>query len=408
MLENDSTKPINPRRARHSDLDPEGTVERPRKRSRKPVTKKQHLIAFGKWQKISVAAIILCLILIGSIIFILTRDTTSPVIQKVSFSDMTAASATITWQTNRPATSQVTICNSDGCVSTELDESLVNDHSTTLTDIKPNTKYQLTIISRDKHESEARLALELITQPKHYEVPLAISEIKISDTSASSVTVSWKTDRPATSQIEYGENDTYSLVTPPDNELTTNHSMSLFDLKPGTIYHLRVKSEDGGGNAAMSESQTHITLSAAVAAVEVGPEIGKRAPDFTLLTLDGKEVSLSQFRGKVVLLNFWATSCPACDEETPYIQAVFDNWPHDQLEIITVSIGERAAFVRSFVESRGLTFPTLLDSDETVSQIYQVSYFPTTFFINADGIIKEIKTERFKSQSEIENILKSL
>jgi peroxiredoxin len=144
------------------------------------------------------------------------------------------------------------------------------------------------------------------------------------------------------------------------------------------------------------------------AAVEIGPEIGERAPDFTLPTIDGKATSLSQFRGKIVMVNFWETTCSACAGEMPDIQAIFDTWSSDNLEILAVNHGEREAFVQSFIDSKGLTFPVLVDSDQAISNVYQVSTIPTTFFIDADGIIKRIKSGRFTSQFEIETILKSL
>ncbi len=379
-----------------------------RKRGRKPTTKKQILIPPGQFRNILAAAIILCLCLAGSVIFILARDITPPVIQKVSISDMTEANAVITWQTNKPATSQVEIWDSNISVSTELDGTLVANHSATLTDLKPNTRYRFTVISKDKHGNETNLEIELTTPPQPYVPPLVISELKISNITDSSATITWQTDRPATSQVEYGETDSYSLITPSDEELTTYHSITLTGLKPTNTYHFRVKSRDAGGNEAISEARTFITLSTGAAAVEVAPELGKRAPDFTLPTLDGKQLSLGQFRGKMVMVNFWETSCPACASEMPYIQTIFDVWPRDQLEILAVSVGERAAFVQSFVDRRGLTFPALLDSDEAVSKIYQISVIPTTLFINADGIIMEIKKGRFVSQFEIEDILKSL
>ena len=108
------------------------------------------------------------------------------------------------------------------------------------------------------------------------------------------------------------------------------------------------------------------------------------------------------------MINFWQSSCSNCASEMPDIQAVFDKWSRDDLEILAVSVGERAAFVQSFVDSRGLTFPALLDLDEAVKDIYQISHFPTTFFINADGIVSEIKQGSFTSEPEIERILKSL
>ena len=408
MQENDSIKAGTSQSTEHSDAKPEKIVKKARTRERKTSAKKQTLLPPGQFRNILAAAIILCLGLIGVIIFMLARDTTPPVIQKVSLSDMTEASAIITWQTEKPATSQVKTCESNTCVSTELDGTLVSNHSVTLTDLKPNTKYQFTVISKDKHKNEARLDIELTTPVQPYAIPLVISGVRISNITDLSATITWQTDRPATSQVEYGETDFYGLIASDDKELTTNHSITLTGLKPKISYNFGVKSKDAGGNEAISEARTFVTISTAAAATEVGPEIGKRAPDFTLPTLDGKEASLSQFQGKKVILHFWETSCSACESETPHIQAIFDGWSHDDLEIVAVSVGERAAFVQSFMDRRTLTFPVLLDSDGAVSNIYQVSTFPTTFFINADGIISQIKRGAFMSQFEIEAILKLL
>ena len=416
MPESESIKPRTPRHttrpkltesAQHRAVEPEEIVKKAQKRGRTPSTKKQGLMLPGQLQKILVAAIIFSLASIGFIAFVLARDTTPPVIQKVSLSDMIGKSAAITWQTNEPATSQV-VCRPDVCTPTEPDEALATNHFATLSDLKPNTRYQLILISRDKGGNEARLEIELTTPPQPYATPPVISGVKVFNITDSSATITWQTDRPATSQVEYGETDSYSSITPSDKELTTNHSITLTGLKPSTTYHFKVKSEDADGNEAISEARTFITISTVAAAIEVAPELGKRAPDFTLPTLDGKQLSLGQFRGKMVMVNFWMTSCSACATEMPYIQAVFDKWSRDDLEILAISAGEQAAFVQSFVDRRGLTFPALLDSDEAVSKIYQISVIPTTLFINADGIIMEIKKGRFTSQFEIEDILKSL
>ena len=264
------------------------------------------------------------------------------------------------------------------------------------------------MISKDKHGNKAELEIGLTTPPQPYVPPLVISELKISNITDFSTTITWQTDRPATSQVEYGETDSYGSIASASKEPATKHSSTLIGLKPKTAYHFIVKSKDTFGKEAASEDRSFITLSTAAAAVGVGTEIGKRAPDFTLPTLDGKELSLSQFRGKTVMVNFWLTSCNACALEMPDIQAVFNSWSRDDLEILAVNQGERAAFVENFFSSRGLTFPALLDSDEAVSNMYQISATPTTFFINADGIIKEVKRGRFANQSDIEVILKSL
>jgi len=408
MTEINNIKPDGSQRIEHSAAGPEKIVEKTPKRDRRPPAKKKGSILSGRLQKILAAVIILCLCLVGSIIFILARDTTPPAIQQVSLSDMTESSAIITWQTDEPATSQVTIWDSEVYTSTEPEETLVTNHSATLSDLKSDTRYQLILISRDKGGNEARLEIELTTLVKPYAPPPIISEVKVFNITDSSATITWQTDRPATSHVEYGTTDAYDSTTPLNDELNTSHSVTLNGLKPSTTYYFKMKSQDASGNEATSEARTFITISSAAAAVEIGVEAGKRAPDFTLPTLDSKELSLSQFRGKTVMVNFWQESCSACRDEMPYLQAIYEKWPRDKLEILAVSVGERAVFVQIFVDRQGLTFPVLLDSDEAIGKIYQISTIPTTFFINDDGIIKGIKEGSFKSQLEIEGMLNSL
>jgi peroxiredoxin len=312
MLENDDTEKTDPQEAKHSAEEPEDIVNKPRRKRRRLPAKKPAALA-GPWPKISIAAIVLCLGLVAFGIFALNRDIpTTPVINNVSVSDIAQTSAIINWQTNEPATSEVTICSSDNCTSLKPDESLATNHSATLTNIEPNTVYELTVMSKNKQGNEATFALEFVTPRKP------------------------------------------------------------------------------------------------TAPVEIGTRIGDRAPDFTLPTIDGTETGLSQFRGKIVMLNFWESTCSGCAAEMPHIQAIFDTWSRDDLEILAVNNGEREAFVQSFIDSNGLTFPVLLDPNRAVGTVYQVSAIPTTFFIDADGIIKRIKSGSFTSQSEIGNILKSL
>src|SRR4030042_947400 len=305
MQENDSIKSGEAQSTEHNVAEAEKIAKKAQKGGRKPPTKKQALIPPGQFRNILAAAIILCLGLAGFIIFILTNDTTPPAIQKVSISDVTEATAVITWQTNEPATSQVEIWDSNVSAVTELDGTPVVNHSVTITDLKPDTSYRFTIISKEKRGNEAKLEIELTTPSQPYVPPLVISEVKISNITDFSATMAWQTDRPATSQVEYGETGSYGSIASANKEPSTKHSITLIGLKPNTSYHFIVKSKDAGGEEATSEDRPFITLSAAAATVGIGPEIGKRAPDFTLPTLDGNELSLSQFRGKTAMVNFW-------------------------------------------------------------------------------------------------------
>ena len=138
------------------------------------------------------------------------------------------------------------------------------------------------------------------------------------------------------------------------------------------------------------------------------PEVGKRAPDFQLNTLDGQSVSLSDLKGKPVLVNFWQIRCPPCAYEMPYLQQIYDEWQRNGLVLLAINIVESSSQAEEFMQSQGLAFPVLLDSDGNIAQRYNIRYIPTTFFIDKDGIIKYIKVGPFRSKAEIESILSKL
>ncbi len=139
----------------------------------------------------------------------------------------------------------------------------------------------------------------------------------------------------------------------------------------------------------------------------VGPEIGNVAPDFTLQTTDGQSITLSKFRGKTVLLNFWVSSCPACVTEMPYFQTVFDEQTNEELVIVAINCGETSQTVQNIVDGLGLTFPMLLDTDGKVCTDYKRGA-PTTFIIDGNGIIKAIKDDVFQRPEEIMDMLDSM
>ena len=138
-----------------------------------------------------------------------------------------------------------------------------------------------------------------------------------------------------------------------------------------------------------------------------GPEIGNLAPDFQLDNLDGQHVSLNDFRGKPLLVNFWTSWCPPCRSEMPFIQDTFTDkkWADAGLVVLAIDIGESPSTVREFVKNYGLTFPVLLDVARDVSLEYYVRGIPTTFFIDREGIIQDIRIGPFSSVTEIERSL---
>lgn len=147
------------------------------------------------------------------------------------------------------------------------------------------------------------------------------------------------------------------------------------------------------------------TLVTGCAAPAEAPEIGKSAPSFQLTDIDGQSISLSDFKGKTVLLNFWATWCGPCRSEMPYIQEVYDERSEPGLVILAVNIGESLTKVEEFIQDYNLTFPVLLDREGNVAEKYNIRAIPTTYLVDGDGIIKDIKIGAFSSVAEIEDIL---
>ena len=119
-------------------------------------------------------------------------------------------------------------------------------------------------------------------------------------------------------------------------------------------------------------------------------------PDFTLAGLDSGTQALTDFRGKWVLVNFWASWCPPCRDETPDLQSFFEHNANRDFVILGVNQQEREGAVRSFVENYGVSYPVLLDSSGEVSEAYGVGRgMPITFLVSPDGVITEVVFSRF-------------
>lgn len=120
--------------------------------------------------------------------------------------------------------------------------------------------------------------------------------------------------------------------------------------------------------------------------------VGKEAPDFALTDLNEKPIRLSDYRGKVVFLNFWATWCAPCREEMPSMEVLYRNFEKDGLVILAVSI-DRVTTTKDippFVKGMNLTFPVLVDSWGKTDKPYKRMGVPETFIIDQQGVIREI------------------
>jgi peroxiredoxin len=124
-------------------------------------------------------------------------------------------------------------------------------------------------------------------------------------------------------------------------------------------------------------------------------QANRPAPDFALQDVNGTTVRLSDYRGKIVLLNFWYTGCAPCREETPALQAVYQKLAAQGLQIVGVNVraNERSgpdgeADIRKFMSGYGVSYPIVLDTDSKVDRDYQVYVLPTSFMIDQQGKIR--------------------
>ena len=113
---------------------------------------------------------------------------------------------------------------------------------------------------------------------------------------------------------------------------------------------------------------------------------GTVAPDFTVEMFDGSKIKLSELRGKVVLVNFWATWCPPCREELTRVQKeIIDGFAGEEFVFLPISRGEELHTVAAFRKRMGYTFPMGLDPDQRIFRRYATNYIPRNFLINREG-----------------------
>ncbi len=142
------------------------------------------------------------------------------------------------------------------------------------------------------------------------------------------------------------------------------------------------------GGGALAAALALILVSESHVPARVGR--GSAAPDFSLSTLGGSDpISLSALRGRVVLVNFWATWCKPCEDEMPSMERLYQRLHPEGLELVAVSVDQDVELVASFRERLAISFPIALDPDQRVSRLYQTTGFPESLLIDASGTVVE-------------------
>jgi peroxiredoxin len=158
-----------------------------------------------------------------------------------------------------------------------------------------------------------------------------------------------------------------------------------------------------------SETANNQSVQQDVAADEGLPDLrGKRAPDFILKTVEGKKVSLADYKGKAVLINFWATWCAPCKIEMPWLIALRSQYAPQGFEILGVNAdypGTAVTKLAKFGQEQGLNYPLLVGDDSMEHKYGGVEFLPTSFFVGRDGKVVA-ETAGLVSKSEIEASIK--
>jgi peroxiredoxin len=170
----------------------------------------------------------------------------------------------------------------------------------------------------------------------------------------------------------------------------------------GMIWWLEYR--DGGAFRDDEYGPRELPAVLASESLSVKAEVGALAPDFLLESVDGGEARLSDFRGRPVVLNFWATWCRPCRQEMPLLVDAAAEHGSAGLVVIALNLQEGKALIEPFAEDYGIDFPLLVDRDGEVGDGYRLLGLPTTLFIDADGVIQSIYAGPLEDQEDDEQV----
>jgi len=134
------------------------------------------------------------------------------------------------------------------------------------------------------------------------------------------------------------------------------------------------------------------------------PSIGSQAPDFEGVNTNGEKVGLADYRGKVVVINFWASWCGPCVNEMPLINGVFRDHP-DDVATLFVNAGESKGTIMEFLAAHQFEFPVLIDATGKIAGAYSVTGLPVTYILNKDGVISQAIIGEIQNKQQLDKAI---
>jgi len=337
-------------------------------------------------------------------------DTVRPVVYDFIIKSVSDRGAVITWKTSESCISEIH-CKTDTGETRIIKVSAKPEanHTVALTGLDSGQKYYIKLQCQDNagniNEPLERNFQTLLSAADTV-APQLVGQPAVS-VGDSSATVSWTTDEKAKSQVKYGPLTGDEFPSSYTDVFSTSHSVFLSGLSPSTTYRYRLISRDASGNTMTLTSGNFVFKTEPETGAS--PYMGSRAPNFTLKNLKGEDISLSQFRGRKVVLNFWASWCTPCKVELPHFQTVWDKFSSgDDVIMLTVAGSQSDEDqIRSFITNGNYTFLVCLDPGEDAFNRYELTSIPRTYFIDKDGVIRRIQQGMFTGPGELEFMINS-
>ncbi len=138
----------------------------------------------------------------------------------------------------------------------------------------------------------------------------------------------------------------------------------------------------------------------------IGLDVGQKAPDFTVQLVSGQTVTLQSLRGRIVLINFWATWCTPCRQEMPFFQQLADRYGKKDFQVLAINYQEQSNVITRFTQQIGLKFDIGLDLKGAINRLYGVNQYPVSYVIGRDGTILARQAGPFQPPASLETSLK--